>query len=103
MKQLEFTIKSRTEQFRTTKIETVEILSIAPLASMDDYSQNMQVFNFILDHVEVNLNGLWTVLRDKKTHAYMLGDIEDDAIALNEIIAWFLQNVIYSVFQKSSE
>lgn len=100
---MEFNINSRPElELRITKISPIDLLSIAPTINFDDYRQNKQLFSFILEHTEIKNGAKWVLIK------YFGNDninilVENDAIAINEIITYFMENVIIPVFQKSGE
>lgn len=100
---MEFNINSRPElELRITKISPIDLLAIAPTINFDDYRQNKQLFSFILEHTEIKNGTKWVLIK------YFGNDninilVENDAIAINEIITYFMENIIIPVFQKSGE
>ena len=104
MKTVEFKIESRPElEFRTARISPVELLAITTQMDLDKFVQTKALFEFTLEHIEVKVGEKWFPVKIPGQEVYMPTDIEDDLVSLNEILAWFLNEVVAKTFMKSSE
>lgn len=98
----EFTINSLKEYtFRVSKISPVTFLALQTQIDFSDLKATETLFNFILEHIEVNINDRWFKVKDGDT--YMPMGIEEQLNCLNEIVMYFLNNVYKPVFTKSEE
>ena len=104
MKQKEFTIETLPNYtFRTTKISSVELLSLQSVMDFDKLENIKTVYCFILGHLETNIDGKWIKTYDEKFDLYMPRNLEDNGQALQELVMWFVVNVLHPLFQKSDE
>lgn len=104
MKQIEFSVKSKPElKFRTGKISAVELLALQTQIDFENMKQTTTIFNFILEHTEVQIGGQWVNVKEKNLEVYYPVGIEDDIIVLQEIIFYFLTNILKPIFMKSNE
>ncbi len=100
----EFSIESKPDlKLRIGKVTVVEIASLPAIIDFDDFSKTQQLYTFIFEHVEVMFGDKWVPLKTKGREVYMPPEIETDLKALNEVIAYFMDEVTDKVFQKSSE
>ena len=104
MKQIEFTIENLPNYtFRTTKLSTIDLLSIQSIMDFDKLDNVKTIYSFILEHLETNIEGKWVKTYDDKYNLYMPRNLEDNGLALQELIMWFIVNVLQPLFQKSNE
>lgn len=104
MKIKEFTIDSMPElQFRVAKISPVDLLAITTQMNFDKFQQTKALYTFALEHVEVKQGEKWFPVKVPNQEVYMPTSLEDDLVALNEVIAYFLNEVVAKTFTKSSE
>lgn len=100
----EFTIASDTTlKFRVVKISPVDLLAITTQIDFDKYTQTQMLFKFALEHTEVEQGGKWFPVKTKDREVYCPLGIENNLVVLNDIITYFLTEVIGKVFPKSSE
>jgi len=102
MIQKEFTIKALpTFKFRVGKILPTQMLALNTFVDFKNFEKTEYIFNFILEHVEVNVAGQWTQVKEQDT--YMPVGIEDNFKALEQIEYYFLQEVLMPLFTESKE
>lgn len=103
MEQLEFKISAMPEHtFRVKKINAEEINAIATAMDLGDIQKNLMVNDYVLRKLEVNIKDTWVQVKKNKNE-YLPGSLEDNAIAVKELVEYFLENVVFKAFQKSSE
>lgn len=107
MENQEFKIDSRSEQFRVSKITPVEMLAISTQVNLENFEQTKVLYQFALEHTEVLLgdgeNAKWKPVKTPKSEVYVPFGIDKDMKALNDLCLYFVTEVIYKAFQKSSE
>ena len=104
MKQEVFSINSFPDlEFRVKKISPVDLLCLTTTMDLEDFSKTQSSYNFILEHIEVKINDKWFNVKITGKDIYMPESLEENLVALNELIEWFFSNVIAPLFQKSSE
>lgn len=103
IKNQEFTIESRKDQFRIGYISPVKLLAITTQVDLEKFQQTETLYTFALENTEVKMGEKWVPVKTPGQEVYMPFGIDDDLIALNEICMYFLTEVIYKAFQKSSE
>ena len=104
IKQETFKSKSRKDlEFRVGNISSIEMLTLQTQINFKSMTQTETVFSFILEHVEVNINGIWTTVKEKGRDIYIPFDLENDLMALQEIVVYFLNDVLKPIFKKSKE
>lgn len=96
-----FKIQARDEEFRIGKISPVEILALQTQIDFNSLEQTTTTFDFILEHIEVNLVGQWVKVKNK--NLYMPVDIENDLQALQQLVVYFLTDYLAPLFKKSNE
>lgn len=101
MEQQNFKIKSRNEEFRIAKISPVELLALQTQIDFNSLNQTTTTFNFILEHIEVKLVDQW--IKVKNNNIYMPVDLEQDLMALQELVLYFLSDYLAPLFKKSNE
>lgn len=103
MEVLEFTIESRKNDFRVPKLSPIDLLALQMQTDLDNFEKTKLLFKFALEHTEVKVGEKWFPVKTANKEIYFPTDLGEDYVALNEICAYFLENVMAKVFQKSSE
>lgn len=107
MEQKEFQIESLPDYtFRVKKMRAVEINAMKLYFDPDDINKLIVCQDYALQHLEVNIKGQWLPVEKVEKNGeftYWPGNLEDDDTAIQELFKWFLNNVVYAVFQKSEE
>lgn len=102
MEQKEFTIKSFPNySFRVGKITPIEYLAINSFIDFKSFDKTEKVFTFVLEHLEVNINGVWTKVKDGDL--YMPLNLANKYNALEELVYYFLHEILMPLFQESKE
>lgn len=104
MQPKEFRIESKPEyELMIPKISPVDILALTTQMDFDKYLQTKTFYNFALEHTQVKVGEKWFPVKYPEREVYMPSEIEEDLTALNEIIEYFLREVIMPAFPKSGE
>lgn len=103
MEQKEFKINSRQEEFRVGQISPIDLLAISTQIDFENFQMTKTLIQFCLENVEVKMGEKWIPVKTKNKEIYWPKDIVNDFMAMNEIFVWMMENVITSVFLKSSE
>lgn len=103
IQQTEFSIKSRKEIFRVGKIDPIDLLTTCSMIDFENAKVTKNLFEFILENVEVKQGETWLPVKTKGRSIYNPAGIEDNLMSFNEIVNYFMKQVIMPVFQKSSE
>lgn len=103
MENKEFNIKSLSQTFRVSKISPIELLSLQTQINFEDFKLTSNLFTFILEHLEVRVMDVWVPVKEKNKEEYNPKGIENNIKALNELIMWFLDNIIKDTFINSSK
>lgn len=104
MQPIEFKIAKRPElELRIKKVSPVDLLAISTQMDFNKFAQTKEMYKFALEQTEVKIGDKWFPVKVEGREVYMPTDLEDDPIALNEIIVYFLDNVVTKVFPESSE
>lgn len=104
IKQTEFTIKSLPEkQFRVGHISSIEMLALNSQIDFTNFKTTQTVYSFVLEHLEVNIGGVWTTVKEKNCDTFFPNDLNDNFGALEELIMCFLLNILKPLFMKSKE
>lgn len=106
MAQTEFEISSLPgTKFRVGKISPTSLLAITTQIDFDKFKQTEVLFTFALEHLECLPDATtnnWVPVKVAGRDIYMPLGIEENLTALNELITWFLENIIAKNFTKSS-
>lgn len=98
-----FNLKSNSQfTFRFTRISPIELLALQTQINLEDFEQTQKLFTFILEKTEVQIGQEWFPVKMKGKEVYSPSGIEDNMDMLNEIIYYFMDNVIKPTFMKSS-
>ena len=104
MQPKEFTIESKPEmQFRVTRVSPVDLLAITTQMDFEKFAQTKEMYTFALEHIQVKIGDKWNDVKMKGKDVYMPPELEDNIVALNELIIWFLNNVVMNAFPDSRE
>lgn len=99
---MEFEIESlKNYKFREAKASAIDILSLANVFDPDKFGNMRTVYQFALEHIEVEINGKWTPVKMANREVYMPLEIENNLSALNELCAWYIDKVMTRVFLES--
>ena len=100
----EFTVESRPGiTFREARVSPIDLLAITTQVDFDEYKKNKELFKFALEHLECEIEGKWLPVKTADREVYMPFGIERNYKALNELVQWYLENVIIEVFTGSAE
>ena len=101
---MNFTIKSRTEQFRIKRMNAIETLAIRTNISTKTVDDTTRLFEDILERIEVQFeDDKWLPVKVKGQDAYFPAGIEEDYKAVDELIKFFTFEFLAKVFPKSNE
>ena len=89
--------------FREASVSPVDLLAIASQVDFDEFGKTKQMIQFSLEHLECEVNGKWFPVKQPSREVYMPFNIERNYKALNELVQWYLENVIVQVFTESAE
>lgn len=104
LEQKEFTIQSCKDlTFRLAKFSIIELLAIKTMIDFNDFNKTKMLFEFALTHIEVKIENSWFLVKAANKEFYTPATIETNIQALEELVSWFLNNVIKPTFTKSSE
>lgn len=104
MKTAEFTIESMPDvEFRVARISPVDLLAITTQIDFEQFAKTKVLYTFALEHCEVKQGEKWFPVKLPGKEVYTPSTIENNFRALNEIIAYFLNNVVAETFTESSE
>ena len=102
MEQKEF-ITLNGKHCREKKTSLVELMSIVDYYNSNDLDKVETINRFALEHLEVEIEGVWVPVKAKGKENYMPVDLADDIIEMRDMIQWYLKTVLNPVFQKSVE
>ena len=104
MKTVEFTIESLPElEFRISKISPVDLLAITTQIDFEKFQQTKVLYQFALEHIDVKQGEKWFPVKLPNQEIYTPTTIEDNLSALNDLVAYFLNEVIAKTFTESSK
>jgi hypothetical protein len=105
--EMTFKITGYDNSFKFKNIKPTKLLSLATLFSKsNDIATNEQIFDFALANTEVLLIDKWTpviTILPNGEYVYWPANLEDNLIALNEIITTFVKEVLNKVFTSSNK
>lgn len=103
MRELEvFRIPGRNNEFRVKKISPTTLLALQVTLDFNDLSKTQSLMNFILEHIEVNINGQWVQFKEIGRDVYYPVGIEKDLSFLTELVTKFLNDYLKPLFTKSN-
>lgn len=88
-------------EFRTKKMSAIDINVISTTLDLNDAVKLAKNYEYVLEHLEVNIMGSWVQV--KKREEYWPNGLEDNVEAVSQLFQWFVENVVFKVFLKSSE
>ena len=101
---IEFVIENKpTLQFRFKDISPIKMLALQTTINFDDFDKTSNLFSFILENTEVNINGSWQPVKMSNREVYLPIGIEKELNTLMEICLKFINDVIKPLFKKSEE
>ena len=103
MTQEVFEIKSYPNKFRVKKINALELMALRTQIDFSNIEQNIKTYSYILEHLEVEISRVWSPVKEVGKDVFLPMGLEDNVDAMNELITWFLLNVIKKAFMKSEE
>ena len=104
MKQEVFNIKALPDlSFRPAKVSPVDLLSLATTMDLENFKKTKEIYSFILENTEVQINDKWFKVKVAGRDVYMPESIETNLLAMNQIIEWFFDNILKPLFQESSK
>lgn len=104
IQQTEFEIEElKGVTFRVGKVAPTEILAISTQIDFDNFGQSLSFINFALEHLEVKMGEKFNPVKVKGKDIYMPLGLDDNLMAMNSLVAYFLEEVIAKAFMKSSE
>ena len=99
---MEFEIENLKEyKFREAKVSPIDILALSGIFNPGNFDSMRIVYKFALEHIEVEINGKWTIVKVPDREVYMPLDLENNLPALNELSMWYVNNVMSRVFPAS--
>ena len=99
MEQKEFKIESMpNNEFRIGKLDPTDILALGMTVNFNQFKQTKETMNFALEHVEVKMADKWVQVKQTDRSVYMPMGMEDNYKALQEIIQYFIEEVLSKVF-----
>ena len=102
MTQKEFTLEKLPNfTFRVGKISPVEFLTLHTFVDFNDFNKTQKSFDFVLTHTEVNLSGIWNVV--KEGDLILPLNLADNLPAMEELVYYFLHEILIPLFQDSKE
>ena len=103
LEQKEFKVESSELTFRVGKISPIEILSLRSVLDFDDLKKTTNMFNFIIEHIEVNVAGTWCAVKEEGREIYTPIGIEEDLTVLSDISKWFIKEIVMKSFTQSNK
>ena len=97
----EFTIPSRKNKFRVKDLNAVELLALQTQLDFKNLQKTTSLFYYILENTEVEIGDKWFSVKDGNTY-YPL-DIKNDVKSVNDIIDYFIENVLKPSFTQSNQ
>jgi len=102
MEKKEFTIsKLPNFSFRPGDISPVEYLTLNSFIDFKDFNKTKFIFDFILEHLEVNIAGKWTKV--KEGIIILPINLANNYSAMEELVYYFLHEILMPLFQESKE
>ena len=89
-------------KFRVAKIPATEIIAIARQLDLEDYKKLVTLTDYALEHIEVIDGEKWQPVKIAGRQVYNPFGIENDLILLNDLVNYFLDEVVFKNFIKSN-
>ena len=99
MEQKEFTIEALPNNtFRIVKLDPVEVLALGMTSNFEELKQTKVTMGFALEHIEVKVGEKWVLVKQPDRSVYMPMGIEDNLRALQQLIQYFIEDVLAKFF-----
>lgn len=98
---MEFKIKSLGNDFRIKKMNALEALALRNVIDFDDFETTLKMLNVIVEHIEVKCEDTWLPVKETGRDVFFPVGIEDNMLALNELVNVFLNDYFKPLFRKS--
>ena len=102
--QKEFKIDSYKDlTFRVGKIDAIQMLAFRTTMDFTNIESTESTYKFVFEHLEVNVGNKWIPVKEKDINVYYPDGLDNNLNAMNELLAYFLNNVVKPLFMKSNE
>ena len=101
--QQEFKVEGYDYVFRTANMNAIEILSFRTQVNYDTFDDAMNMFNTVLEHLEVQMDNSWLPVKVKGRDVYYPAEIEENVDLIQKLCNYFTNEFIIPVFLKSDE
>ena len=98
---MEFKIKSLENDFRIKKMNALEALALRNVMDFDDFETTLKMLNAVVEHIEVKCKDTWLPVKETGRDVFLPVGIEDNVLALNELVNVFLKDYLKPLFRKS--
>lgn len=98
----EFKVKDCEFVFRYTRIKPTLLLSMTTQLAFNDLNKNTKIYDLILNHTEVKVDGVWNKLMDIQGD-YFPPILENRIDVLNQIITKYLNEYLAPSFKSVVE
>lgn len=99
-----FNVTGYTNKFRITKMNAIDVLAMKELLTNNEsYEELKTFFETVLEKVEVECLDKWLPVKEKNRDIYYPANIEDNVVAIQSIIDYFINQFLKPLFMKSSE
>lgn len=100
---MEFKISSLNYDFRVKKMNAIEVLAIRTHLVNETIDDTINFFYEVLERIEVKFEDKWLPVKIKNVTQLTPTMLNEDIIALREIIDFFIKTYLRTVFSKSNE
>ena len=100
-----FNIKSLNNNFRVKKMNAIQLLALRSQIDFDNYKKIEKLYTLMLSNIEVEFDGQWLpVIEENKNGKinYYPANIEENVQAIDELIQYFMKEVLMPVFTSSN-
>ena len=98
---MEFKIKSLENDFRIKKMNALEALALRNVIDFDNFETTLKMLNVVVEHIEVKCGDNWLPVKETGRDIFFPIGIEENVLALNEIVNVFLNDYFKPLFRKS--
>lgn len=98
----EFTIDSLEYNFRIKKLNAIEALALRSQIDFSSTSSVEALYYQILEKIEVHVANQWLPVKEAGKNIFYPADIENDIVAVQELIKYFINEYLMPLFMKSS-
>lgn len=89
-------------EFRIKKMNAIEVLAIQSQIYFTSTKHSEQLFNEILERVEVRVDSTWLPVKEENVNSYLPAELETNPKLVKEIVEYFINDYIKPIFQKSN-